>query len=286
MPKQSKNEGATKTTVVFSPTGQREKRKFELKNLRNYFDAICAQLSKQKSEDRVRHIRTTENPITLRELVQIGQNINREVGVFYDKVGKTDTASSSYTKICLYAGEASLKRARGRSDRLNVAASISYPPGGERRYQFIAHYHPTDYDSRRQLDQDINHASSQVEMVITASSKVFYYNEDGCFNRKERAPLLGTGMVYVQRFSDEVSDPTKNQFRMQLDDPITEGTLARLDKIKPSKIVNINFDSSSIGRSGRMSLFADNSALDSGDDSDDSELSPNETKVLITLDNH
>ena len=172
---------------------------------RRFFSAICRQLSRGTSAQRLRHIRRTEKAITLNHLRLIAHRIDREVGIFYDT--KMPISGGRYTPICLYAGNK-------KSGSATAGASIQFPPGGSDRYKIIAHYHSTTSASKTQVRLDIRHASEDVEMVVNANGLIVYYNDDGCLNKCDGSRLLA-----------ELKDPDLDQFRLSLTTPITPITL-------------------------------------------------------------
>ena len=77
------------------------KEQHALNELRPYFDTVIKQLKCQDPLKRMRYIRQSEAPITLRDLVDLGAKMGQEVGVFLDRKF-LEKKSRSLTKIHLY----------------------------------------------------------------------------------------------------------------------------------------------------------------------------------------
>lgn len=196
----------------------------KLERLRGYFDQIVKQLNDKNPDKRMRYIRKSEKPITLKDLIDFGTAMDREVGIFLDENFSQRKSKRTHkeTPILIYAEP-------GNSSAANVGASIKFPPQGSKRFRIIAHYHPTSSNATDQLTKDISSAGKEIEMVVNSSGNIFYYNESGCFNIKENNPR---GSQYKSELSLKVNH------LFNLNTPITIQNIQEiLDKILVNEMV-------------------------------------------------
>lgn len=83
-------EPSTRTArrTSLTPSGERVTINVQINTSQHYFYTICNQLARKNKRERIRHLRTEEEPFTLRKLMNIGLQLNREVGLFLDTIGK------------------------------------------------------------------------------------------------------------------------------------------------------------------------------------------------------
>lgn len=211
------------------------KMEYKLTNLRPFFDAIAAQLSKSDVDSRVRYMRFTETPLTLKDLVDFGVRIDREIGVYLDlyqldpskRNFDSFTKDSRYTPICLFSGEKIY--ATDRSGSNTLGAGIGFPPGGDKRYRIIAHYHPTQNGDAIQITKDLKAAGPKIEMVVNKAGLIFFYKGGLCYNDKKASR---NGYEYLptlcQKFLSGDSDNFLTAFNLST--LITVDTISMLDE--------------------------------------------------------
>jgi len=200
-------------------------------NSREDFTEICQKLANQE-------IVIVPN-VTLRDLINFSLATNREVAVFYDKL-----EPSKEKNIVVFAAKRTLKQVGGAA---NIGASVNYPPDGKKRYQFIAHVHPTNSEDKRQIVRDISSSEKQVEMVVTTEGLIVYYNNEyGILNKTAE---VSSGVI--------VKPQLRNSFRdsgIDLNTPIIEKTLICLNDMVEEKQYSVSMDGD---ESEQFSLFSD-----------------------------
>lgn len=224
---------------------------------RKNFHTICVQLGKAEKSKRVKHLRTVEAAMTLRHLIALSIATDREVAVFYDKVGRPHVKYGPYyKKIVLFAASERLATLKDKKGQGSAGASVSYPPGDAARYQFIAHVHPTSSELSYQVQADIKAAGEQVEIAVTTNGLIIYYNIDGLLNKTE--VVNGEKIILP-----ELKDESKDSLRLTLDTPMNEKILEKLNQLKTEPKVL------ALETSGDLSLFDDELDLGSESESDD-----------------
>jgi len=257
--------------TALTPSGARISSPVQVDTSQDYFDTICKQLAKKNKASRIRHLRPSEDTFTLRKLMNIGLQLNREVGLFYDTVGKPRAGNTTYTRLCLYAADERLTlsgSATSQGHTHAASAYISRPPDvNPNRYQFIAHFHPSKDGYVEQLKNDIQKATQQIELVINQEELILYYNNNGCYNITQLNPRG------QKVFTGCLQDNCNSAHAITLDTPIDENILARLNRILPPTPAHTAFTNSS---SPTLSLFDDHLELvfPPSDDESDKQVAP------------
>lgn len=206
---------------------------YTLCNLRNYHDAIRKQLAKSDPDKRIRYLRKEEQAITLKDLMDLGMNCDREVGLYLDTYkldptkANTDKNSQNkrYTALCLFASD-SRNYKTSRTGASAVGAAIRYPKNDSKRYRIIAHFHPTKSAAASQLKNDMALADSRLEMVVNAAGLIFFYKEAYCYNEKV-FDVTGNA-IYQGRIKDQSGDTALAS--LTINTPITEKLIHQLDQ--------------------------------------------------------
>ncbi len=152
-------------TTVYDKDGMAQKESVTIESGRASFGAISKTLAKTDDTSRIRHIRTDEAPITLRQILDFAKLRDREIAILYDNEGKPPAGRYSYTRICLYSSSERSTLIGSAANKTQAAAHLVLPPELRGRYRFIAHTHPTFDPYKAQVNQDIRVAKGHVEIV-------------------------------------------------------------------------------------------------------------------------
>lgn len=216
----------TLITTIFSPEGFASREPYTPSPRaigRPYFETICNHLRKKDPIGRLRYIRTDEESITLKQLLEIARMIDREVAILYDITGRPPSRNGySYTSICLYSSDERSTLVGARSNTTSAAAHIRIPAQFKDKYRFVAHTHPVIDCYSKQLSHDIQTATSNVEVVVTYRGDIFYYNCNGLLNRKSPKSI-----------SPELKEGIRREYALTLDTPITEAVAQNLNRMLP-----------------------------------------------------
>jgi len=227
---------------VATPASANRSLQHTFKNLRRHFDTIVRNMQAADPVTRVRYIRRTEKPLTLKDIIDLGVKADREIGIYFDtyqfdpqKNGYDKyTRGIRYTPFCLYSSD-SRNFATNRNAGSTIGAAVSYPPGGRERYRIIAHYHPTQSAAALQIHNDMKAADDQIEMVVTQRSLVLFYKNAFCYNAKSGSHLdtryeaHQADPVYLPRLRLEFDDCDTYLSRFDVNTPITLEALGLLD---------------------------------------------------------